>query len=72
MIFTEKQLEYFDRYVRVQKSGKFNMLTDSRRAQAAARLSRDAYWFVVENYSALSDARRLGSNSDEKQKGSKD
>lgn len=45
--------EAFKRYVRVQKSGKFNML-DSR-VQLAADLTREEHIYIIKYYLELSE-----------------
>jgi hypothetical protein len=49
--FTPAQLNDFLAYVKVQESGRHNML-DPRAARAAG-LSRDQMVFVIEHYAAL-------------------
>lgn len=52
--FTVDQLAKFQRYVKVQRSNRFNML-DPRAAQAA-QLTRDEMVFIMDNYEALERA----------------
>ena len=54
MNFTEEQLRAFHRYVKVQKTNRFNMLDP--RAASAASLSRDEMVFCMEHYKALAAA----------------
>lgn len=54
MNFTPEQLKDFARYVRVQQSGRYNMLSPN--ATAATGLSRDRYLFVLEHYDQLEAA----------------
>lgn len=54
MNFTPEQLKDFARYVRVQKVGRYNMLSPG--ARAATGLSEDRYMFVLENYEQLEAA----------------
>jgi hypothetical protein len=50
-MFTAKQLKDFKAYVKVQRSGKWNMLDP--RAASATKLTQDEYVFVMKNYSEL-------------------
>ena len=50
-MFTAKQLKDYKAYEKVRAGGKWNMFDP--RAQAATRLTRDEYIFVMENFSAL-------------------
>ena len=52
-IFTKEQFEDFKRYLKVQKSGKYNMFDP--RAIALTGLTRKQYIFVIENYEGLSE-----------------
>lgn len=54
MKFTAKQLKDFASYVRVQRSGAYNMLDP--RARMAAGLSTTEYAFILDNYDALAEA----------------
>jgi hypothetical protein len=54
--FTAADLNAFRAYVKVQKSGRFNMLDP--RAASAAGLSRDQMVFVMSNYNELQTAHR--------------
>ena len=45
--------EQFQQYVRVQKSGMFNMLDPN--AVMVSGLDRDTYFEIIENYNELSD-----------------
>lgn len=54
--FTAAELAAFDRFVAVQKAGKHNMFTDE--ARRAAKLTKHAHVFVMENYKALKAAKR--------------
>lgn len=54
--------EIYDRYVAVQNSGKFNMITDAVDAAKAAGLSLEDYRAVVANYNkykAASEAHHI-------------
>lgn len=51
MEFTQEQLSDFRRYVRVQKSNKYNMLSPS--AVTATGLSYERYVFCIEHYDEL-------------------
>ena len=50
-MFTEKQLEDFKAYRKVQKAGRWNMF--ELQAQLATGLELDEYIFVMKNYSNL-------------------
>lgn len=50
-MFTEKQLEDFKAYRKVQMAGRWNMFDLD--AQLATGLERDEYTFVMKNYSKL-------------------
>lgn len=52
--FTEQQLEDWQDYEQVRKSGRYNMY--DARARAATGLSLEAYLFVLGNYTELRDA----------------
>lgn len=52
MKFTPQHIADFKKYLKVQKSAKYNML-DSR-ARTATGLDRDDYLFVIQNYEELS------------------
>lgn len=54
MEFTNQQLQNFEKYVRVQMGGRYNMFDP--RARAATGMDKDEYIFVMENYSALKEA----------------
>ena len=43
----------FHAYERVRAGGRFNMMTDSRRAMSEASLDRDVYVAIISNYEAL-------------------
>lgn len=47
--------EKFERYEKVRRGGRFNMITESSRAAKAAGLSEDDYWEVISNYSELKE-----------------
>jgi hypothetical protein len=49
--FTKQQMQQFDEFVRVQKSGRFNMMTPQ--AGAAAGLSKEDHLFILRNYDAM-------------------
>ena len=50
-MFTEKQLEDFKAYRKVQMGGRWNMFDPQ--ARRATGLERDEYTFVMKNYSKL-------------------
>lgn len=52
--FTTQQLHDFNAYVRVQESGRYNMLEPA--ALRATGLDKASYMFVLNNYSDLLDA----------------
>lgn len=52
--FTTQQLYDFNAYVRVQESGRYNMLEPA--ALRATGLDKASYMFVLKNYSDLLDA----------------
>ena len=52
--FTPQQLKDFAKYVRVQKSGQYNMFDP--RARTATGLSRKQFLFVMDNYMGLQAA----------------
>ena len=52
--FTEKQLADFRAFNEVQNSRTYNMM--SHQARMATGLSKDAFFFVIENYMALANA----------------
>lgn len=52
--FTPEQIADFRAYVRVQESGRYNMLTPN--AVRATGLGQDRHFFVIENYDALEKA----------------
>jgi len=54
MEFTQEQLSDFARYVRVQKSAKYNMMSPS--AVAATGLSHERYVFCIDHYDELAKA----------------
>jgi hypothetical protein len=56
--FTPTQLREFARYVKVQKSGRYNMIVHARQAASAAGIPFDAYFFIIENYEALEAASK--------------
>ena len=60
--FTPEQIDNFRAYVRVQKSNLFNMLTHANRAMNAASLVKEEYFFVINNYDALSAAANTKSD----------
>lgn len=43
----------FFKYLRVQESGKYNMIMDANAAAQEAELSLDDYFYVIKNYSEL-------------------
>lgn len=45
--------ELFDKYERVRRSGRFNMIMDAAEAAYYAGLSIDDYCWVLNNYSEL-------------------
>lgn len=45
----------FNRYRKVQKSGKYNMMAESMNARYEANLERDQYFTIIKNYSALAE-----------------
>jgi hypothetical protein len=49
--FNKVQMAQFDRYVQVQKSGKYNMLDPM--AGAAAGLDKEEHLFIIRNYGAM-------------------
>lgn len=51
--FTPKQARDFRAYVRVQKSGRYNMLDPQ--ARKATGLSQEEFVFVLNNYGELSN-----------------
>ena len=51
MTFTDKQLQDFKAYRRVQKSGAYNMFDP--RARAMAGVGRDEWVFCMEHYDEL-------------------
>lgn len=55
MVSKMTKKEKFERYEKVRQSGKYNMIMESVRAAASAGLSLDDYFYVLENYSSLSD-----------------
>lgn len=40
-------------YEKVRQSGRYNMITESGYAMRAAGLTREEYFFVIENYTKL-------------------
>ena len=54
--FTPAQMECFRRYVIVQKSNRYNMLTPA--AVRATGMSKEEHFFVIENYDALAAAAK--------------
>jgi hypothetical protein len=54
MKFTDEQIKAFRAYVKVQRSGRYNMLTPQ--AQRATGLAEKMYFFIMENYEALQKA----------------
>lgn len=55
--FTPEQCRNFIDYERVQRSGRWNMLDP--RARGATGMSKDEYFFVLENYLALQEAVKV-------------
>ena len=53
-MFTPEQFEWFAAYEKVRQSGQYNMF--DRYVHIAARLSREQYFFVLGNFSALQKA----------------
>jgi len=49
--FSKEELNDFERYVKVQKSGKYNMFDPRARQQTG--LTKERYLFVIENYSNM-------------------
>lgn len=43
----------FKRYLEVQRSGRFNMITEATYAQCEACLDRGTYWAIINNYNEL-------------------
>ena len=54
--FTVQQIKDWRAYERVRKAGRYNMITEARRAQQATGLSIDSYLFVMGNYGDLEQA----------------
>ena len=53
MEFTNEQLKWFESYLKVQKSGKYNMILESDLASISAGLTHAQYKFVINNYNKL-------------------
>ena len=51
-------LRWFRAYQKVQKSGKFNMITEASEAADKAGILLDQCLYVIENYSKLEEASR--------------
>ena len=49
--FSKEELNDFERYVKVQKSGKYNMFDPRARQQTG--LTKERFLFVIENYSNM-------------------
>lgn len=47
--------EHFLRYVKVQKSGKYNMITEWVDACNKANLTKEQYFEIIKNYSDLKE-----------------
>lgn len=45
--------EQFEAYVKVQRSGRWNMIMDAKNAAREAGLDLDIYFAVIKNYSKL-------------------
>lgn len=54
MTFSSAEIENWEAYERVRKSGVINMF-DARTGSELAGLSRDEYFFCMENYDELRD-----------------
>jgi ribosomal protein L15 len=46
--------ELFSKYEKVRSSGKYNMTMESDKAMKEAGLTKDEYFFVINNYARLS------------------
>jgi len=53
MNFLEIQKNNFNKYEKVRKSGKYNMITEAHLAAIEAGLSREDYMFTMKNYTQL-------------------
>lgn len=53
MKFTNEQMKWFKQYLKVQKEGKYNMITEGELARRSANLTREQYIFVIDNYKEL-------------------
>ncbi len=42
-------------YRRVQDKGRYNMITEAAQAMRAASLTREEYFYIIENFSSLMD-----------------
>lgn len=51
--------EDFKKYVKVQESGKYNMIVDSDKAAKKAGLSKDTYMDIIRNYETLLHASKV-------------
>jgi hypothetical protein len=51
--FTPQHIADFKAYRRVQRSNRYNMLSQARQAATAAGLTREEYFFVLDNYEEL-------------------
>lgn len=49
--FSKEELDDFERYIKVQKSGKYNMFNPRARQQTG--LTKERFLFVIENYSNM-------------------
>jgi methionine salvage enolase-phosphatase E1 len=53
LLANRKIIDYFDHYLKIQKSGKYNMITDARYVIAEIGCTFDEYVFMIENYKEL-------------------
>jgi len=51
--FSKRQIEIFNKYIVVQMSGRYNMITEADTVAAEIGCSKEEYLFTVNNYSAL-------------------
>ena len=47
--------EEFLRYEQVRRGGQYNMIMDAREAMQAASLTKDKYFYIIKNYTALAN-----------------
>lgn len=45
----------FLRYEQVRRNGQYNMIMDAREAMQAANLTKDKYFYIIENYTQLAN-----------------